>query len=79
MKITKMHGLGNDFILTEEKCDDYAAAARDLCRRRLSVGADGRSWWPRPIRRRAYAHIQRGRERSGDVRQLRTLLCALRI
>ncbi len=41
MKITKMHGLGNDFILTEEVREDYAAPARALCRRRLSVGADG--------------------------------------
>ncbi len=41
MKITKMHGLGNDFILTEEYAEDYAAAAVHLCRRRLSVGADG--------------------------------------
>lgn len=41
MKITKMHGLGNDFILTEEYAEDYAAAAIRLCQRRLSVGADG--------------------------------------
>ncbi len=41
MKITKMHGLGNDFILTEEYAEDYAAAAFRLCQRRLSVGADG--------------------------------------
>ncbi|HBU11634.1 MAG TPA: diaminopimelate epimerase [Clostridiales bacterium] len=41
MKITKMHGLGNDFILTEEPLSDYAAAAKKLCARRLSVGADG--------------------------------------
>ena len=41
MKITKMHGLGNDFILTEEYAEDYAAIAKRLCRRRLDVGADG--------------------------------------
>ena len=41
MKITKMHGLGNDFILTEERADDYGRAARELCARRLNVGADG--------------------------------------
>jgi diaminopimelate epimerase len=40
MKITKMHGLGNDFIITEEAVD-YHAAAVSLCRRRLAVGADG--------------------------------------
>ncbi|MDL2236233.1 diaminopimelate epimerase [Christensenellaceae bacterium OttesenSCG-928-K19] len=41
MKITKMHGLGNDFILTEEVMPDYSTAAQALCARRLSVGADG--------------------------------------
>ena len=45
MKFTKMHGLGNDFILpdpseylTEE---ELPKAARALCDRRLGVGADG--------------------------------------
>lgn len=41
MKITKMHGLGNDFILTEEQPDDPSACAKALCARRISVGADG--------------------------------------
>jgi diaminopimelate epimerase len=41
MKITKMHGLGNDFIITEEYAEDYTEAAKRLCRRRLDVGADG--------------------------------------
>ena len=44
MNITKMHGLGNDFILMDgrEKSElDYNALARELCERRLSVGADG--------------------------------------
>ena len=41
MIITKMHGLGNDFIITEETPTDERATARSLCRRRLSVGADG--------------------------------------
>lgn len=41
MKITKMQGLGNDFILTEEVPDDPASAAVRLCRRRLDIGADG--------------------------------------
>lgn len=46
MKITKMHGAGNDFILInnlEEQlpADDLAELARELCHRRLSVGADG--------------------------------------
>ncbi len=41
MKITKMHGLGNDFILIDgpiENCDKIAV---ELCERRLNVGADG--------------------------------------
>ncbi len=44
MNFVKMHGLGNDFIVVEdfEGVDrDYPALARDLCRRRWSVGADG--------------------------------------
>ncbi len=41
MNITKMHGLGNDFILTEEEMQDYSVIAGKLCERRLSVGADG--------------------------------------
>lgn len=41
MHITKMHGLGNDFIVIEERVADPAGLARGLCRRRLSVGADG--------------------------------------
>ncbi len=44
MKITKMHGLGNDFILTTEsetKGVSLPDLARRLCERRLNVGADG--------------------------------------
>lgn len=41
MKITKMHGLGNDFIVIEEKVSEPEGLARELCTRRLSVGADG--------------------------------------
>lgn len=41
MHITKMHGLGNDFIVIEGQAADPAGLARDLCRRRLAVGADG--------------------------------------
>ncbi len=43
MTFTKMHGLGNDFLVFEggdEGCD-WSQLAKDLCRRRLSVGADG--------------------------------------
>jgi diaminopimelate epimerase len=43
---SKMHGLGNDFILVDNRDGnireaDMAELARKLCERRLSVGADG--------------------------------------
>lgn len=45
MHITKMHGLGNDFIVIDEQelpsGQDVFALARALCARHLSVGADG--------------------------------------
>lgn len=46
MQFWKMHGLGNDFIVIDnrnEKIGDAAAAelARKLCERRFSIGADG--------------------------------------
>ncbi len=44
MQITKMHGLGNDFVMyspKKEKERDYAALAKSVCARRISVGADG--------------------------------------
>src|SRR3989304_9239770 len=46
MKFWKMHGLGNDFIVVDnrnEKMSDVEATelARKLCERRVSVGADG--------------------------------------
>ena len=44
MNITKMHGLGNDFIIYDNRKEplfDAPAMARKLCARRVSVGADG--------------------------------------
>ena len=44
MKFTKMHGLGNDFIVTTDeqlKGLNIAETAIELCQRRLGVGADG--------------------------------------
>lgn len=46
MKFWKMHGLGNDYVVIDnrkEKISDIEAAALalKLCRRRFSVGADG--------------------------------------
>ncbi len=44
MQITKMHGLGNDFVMyspKKEKERDYPALAKEICARHTSVGADG--------------------------------------
>ncbi len=45
MKFTKMHGLGNDFILVncfqEQPPQDLAKASREWCQRHFSIGADG--------------------------------------
>lgn len=47
LKFTKMHGLGNDYVVIDESETEIvpenkkAAAAENLCRRGFSVGADG--------------------------------------
>ena len=44
MKFTKMHGLGNDFILInciEEHVEDPSGLAKDLCNKHFGAGADG--------------------------------------
>lgn len=44
MKFSKMHGLGNDFIVVEEKDlngMDIYSLAKKICNRNFSVGADG--------------------------------------
>lgn len=44
MRFTKMHGLGNDFVVIAdgaERLADAARLARALCDRRFGVGADG--------------------------------------
>lgn len=44
MHFTKMHGLGNDFIIVEDIDDrykDYNAMALKLCDRHFGIGADG--------------------------------------
>ena len=44
MKLTKMHGLGNDFILFADPQGankDYTDLAIRLCDRRTGIGADG--------------------------------------
>src|SRR3989339_1048854 len=46
LKITKMNGSGNDFIIIDNRSNllkgvSFPALARTLCRRREAVGADG--------------------------------------
>ena len=44
MRFTKMHGIGNDFIVVDaihESVSEPAALARRVCARRFGVGADG--------------------------------------
>ena len=45
MIITKAHGLGNDFIITDDRennfSGDLSALAKKLCHRRTGIGADG--------------------------------------
>jgi len=46
MKFTKMQGAGNDFIILDNVDGsltgvDFSSLAKDLCRRRISIGADG--------------------------------------
>ncbi len=41
MIIAKMHGLGNDFLITEEQPKEIAQIAKKLCHRRFGIGADG--------------------------------------
>ena len=44
MRVTKMQGIGNDYVyvnLFEEKVEDAPALARKLSRRRFGVGSDG--------------------------------------
>jgi diaminopimelate epimerase len=47
MKFTKMHGIGNDFVLIDcigqvcpQDADDLSALSRRLCHRRFGIGAD---------------------------------------
>lgn len=44
MKFTKMHGLGNDFVIIDNRMGeyrDYSSIAKKLCERSVSIGADG--------------------------------------
>lgn len=44
MRVTKMHGLGNDFVIITELAGgnkDYSELAKRLCHRQTGIGADG--------------------------------------
>src|SRR5436305_6275285 len=46
MKFTKMHGLGNDFVMVDSHAErlresDYPALTRATCDRHFGIGADG--------------------------------------
>ena len=46
ISFTKMQGAGNDFVILDNRDghippESYAALAKELCRRRISLGADG--------------------------------------
>ncbi len=46
LKFTKMHGLGNDFIIIDDRGKDFELKkapdlAKEICRRNFGVGADG--------------------------------------
>ena len=45
MKFEKYHGLGNDFIIFQEKdlidITDYQELAKKVCHRKFGIGADG--------------------------------------
>lgn len=43
MRFTKMHGLGNDFVMMEQKQvpEHVSELAKEICHRRTGVGADG--------------------------------------
>src|SRR5437588_3441365 len=44
MRFTKMHGLGNDFVVVDDRAVaavDWPALARRVCERHTGIGADG--------------------------------------
>lgn len=43
MQFTKVHGLGNDFIILDGRTEsrDYVSLAKKLCHRQTGIGADG--------------------------------------
>lgn len=65
IRFTKLHGLGNDFIMLQEPLPegvDWNAVAPVLCHRRTGIGADGLLMVSaQPGGGCAYAHHQRRR------------------
>ena len=43
IEFTKLHGIGNDFIITRDKIEkkNYSFVAKNICNRHFGVGADG--------------------------------------
>jgi diaminopimelate epimerase len=84
IRFTKMHGLGNDFVVLDAISQDFVptpAQARWLADRHFGVGCDQMLVVERSRdagRRFPLPHLQRRRRRGRAVRQRRALLRALR-
>ena len=72
MRFTKMHGIGNDYVYINgfaEKISDPAALARVVSDRHFGIGSDGLILiLPSDKADVKNAHVQRRRQRSGNVR-----------
>ena len=62
LRFTKMHGLGNDFVVVNDLEGDTSpvnpALARRICDRRFGIGADQVLWLKRPIDSSADARME---------------------
>lgn len=79
MIFSKLNGLGNDFVITDDRENKYTEnldeMARKLCHRRTGIGADGLVFVRKSeTMRRAHANIQQRRQRGRNVRQRRKVL-----
>lgn len=79
MIFSKLNGLGNDFVITDDRENKYTEnldeMARKLCHRRTGIGADGLVFVRNERNmRRAHANIQQRRQRGRNVRQRRKVL-----
>ena len=68
LEFAKMSGAGNDFIVVDDRngfvAEDAGELAKQLCRRRLSVGADGLIMVVASTSHDFRMRLQRGRKRS---------------